>query len=158
MPDNKITTWKQQAKVKAAKYCAYQERTQQEVRDKLYSYGLYSDAVEEVLADLVSEGFVNEERFAQAFARGKFRNNKWGRIKIELGLRQKGLSDYCIRSGLQEISEEAYRETLQSLIRKKWDSLDREEPFARKHKTARYALGKGYDSDLVWKILGDYAG
>nr|WKN38246.1 regulatory protein RecX [Tunicatimonas sp. TK19036] len=156
MPNNKITTLKQQSKVKAAKYCAYQERTQQEVRDKLYSYGLYSDAVEEVLTELISEGFVNEERFAQAFARGKFRNNKWGRIKIEMGLRQKGLSDYCIRSGMKEISEEAYQETLQSLIQKKWESLDGEEPYARKHKTARYALGKGFESDVVWKILGDY--
>ena len=155
--ENKITSWKQQSKVKAAKYCAYQERTQQEVRDKLYSYGLYSDAVEEVLSELISEGFVNEERFAQAFARGKFRNNKWGRIKIEIGLRQKGLSDYCIQSGFREINEEAYRDTLQALIQKKWDALEGEEPYARKHKTARYALGKGYESELVWKILGDYA-
>lgn len=155
--DKGITTWKQQAKVKAAKYCAYQERTQQEVRNKLYSYGLYSDAVEEVLSELISEGFVNEERFAQAFARGKFRSNKWGRVKIELGLRQKGLSDYCIRSGLVEISEADYRETLQSLIQKKWNSLEKEDIYARKHKTARYALGKGYESALIWKILGDYA-
>lgn len=157
MNDKGITTWKQQAKVKAAKYCAYQERTQQEVRDKLYSYGLYSDAVEEVLSELISEGFVNEERFAQAFARGKFRSNKWGRVKIELGLRQKGLSDYCIRSGLAEISEADYREILQLLIQKKWNSLEKEDTYARKHKTARYALGKGYESALIWKILGDYA-
>ncbi|MEQ9437760.1 MAG: regulatory protein RecX [Cyclobacteriaceae bacterium] len=153
--ENKITSWKQQSKVKAAKYCAYQERTQQEVRDKLYSYGLYSDAVEEVLSELISEGFVNEERFAQAFARGKFRNNKWGRIKIEIGLRQKGLSDYCIQSGFREINEEAYRDTLQALIQKKWDALEGEEPYARKHKTARYALGKGYESELVWQVIGE---
>jgi len=159
MTNNKgITTWKQQAKVKAAKYCAYQERTQQEVRDKLYSYGLYPDAVEEVLSDLISEGFINEERYAQAFVRGKFRSNRWGRIKIEIGLRQKGLSDYCIRSGLAEIKEEDYQETLQALIRKKWDSLTKEDSYARKHKTARFVMGKGYESELVWKILGSYEG
>ncbi|MEM6845517.1 MAG: regulatory protein RecX [Bacteroidota bacterium] len=154
--NNKITTWKQQAKVKAAKYCAYQERTQQEVRDKLYSYGLYADAVEDVLSELISEGFVNEERFARAFARGKFRSNKWGRIKIEMGLRQKGLSDYCIRSGLSEISDQDYRDTLSGLIQKKWSSLSGEDPYTRKHKTARFVLGKGYESELVWKILGNY--
>lgn len=155
--NEKITTWKQQAKAKAAKYCAYQERTQQEVRDKLYSYGLYPDLVEEILSELISDGFVNEERFAQAFARGKFRSNKWGRVKIELGLRRKGLSEYCIRSGLQEIDEAAYRETLQQLLQKKWQSLYREEPYVRKHKTARYALSKGYESELIWQILGDYS-
>ncbi|WKN45747.1 regulatory protein RecX [Tunicatimonas pelagia] len=153
--DKGITTWKQQAKVKAAKYCAYQERTQQEVRDKLYSYGLYSDAVEEVLSDLISEGFVNEERFAQAFARGKFRSNKWGRIKIEMGLRQKGISDYCIRSGLREISEADYTDTLKALIQKKWNSLEGEDAYARKHKTARFVQGKGYESELVWRLLAD---
>ncbi|MEM9829342.1 MAG: regulatory protein RecX [Bacteroidota bacterium] len=154
--NNKITTWKQQAKVKAAKYCAYQERTQQEVRDKLYSYGLHTDAVEEVLSELISDGFVNEERFAQAFARGKFRSNKWGRIKIEMSLRQKGLSDYCIRSGLSEIRDQDYQDTLSGLIQKKWSSLSGEDPYARKHKTARFVLGKGYESELVWKILGNY--
>ncbi|MEM8970264.1 MAG: regulatory protein RecX [Bacteroidota bacterium] len=156
MTDNKIITWKQQAKVKVAKYCAYQERTQQEVRDKLYSYGLYTDAVEEVLSELISDGFVNEERFAQAFARGKFRSNKWGRIKIEMGLRQKGISAYCIRRGLQEISEADYIDTLTLLIQKKWNSLAGEDTYTRKHKTARFVLGKGYESERIWKILGDY--
>jgi len=154
--DKEILNWKQQAKVKAAKYCAYQERTQQEVRDKLYSYGLYADAVEEVLSELISDGFVNEERFAQAFVRGKFRSNKWGRIKIEIGLRQKGISDYCIRSGLQEISEADYTDTLKSLIQKKWNSLKGEDSYPRKHKTARFVQGKGYESDLIWKILADF--
>ncbi len=151
-----ILTWKQQAKVKAAKYCAYQERTQQEVRDKLYSYGLYSDAVEEVLSELISDGFVNEERFAQAYVRGKFRSNKWGRIKIEIGLRQKGISDYCIRSGLKEIGEADYIDTLKSLIQKKWNSLESEDTYTRKHKTARFVQGKGYESELIWKILADF--
>ncbi len=73
-----VTTLRQQSKTKAARYCAYQERTQQEVRDKLYSYGLYTDMVEEVLTELIMEGFVSEERYAQAYCRGKFMSNKWG--------------------------------------------------------------------------------
>ena len=142
--------------MKAAKYCAYQERTQQEVRDKLYSYGLYSDMVEEILSELISDGFVNEERFAQAYVRGKFRSNKWGRIKIGIGLRQKGISDYCIRSGLKEISESDYTDTLRSLIQKKWNSMEGEDTYTRKHKTARFVQGKGYESEIIWKVLGDY--
>jgi regulatory protein len=137
------------------KYCAYQERTQQEVRDKLYGYGLYPDAVEEVLTDLISEDFINEERYAQSFARGKFRQNQWGRIKIRLGLQQKKISAYCIKQGLREISEADYRETLQSLMQRKWNALEKEEAYARKQKTVRYVLSKGYEADLAWQVMNE---
>lgn len=150
-----VTTLRQQSKAKAAKYCAYQERTQQEVRDKLYSYGLSREVVEDVLAELILEGFVNEERYAKAFSRGKFINNKWGRVKIAIALRQKGISEYCVRTGLEAIDEEEYYSLLKSLIEKKWKSLSHEEKYVRKHKTARYAIGKGFESDLIWKILGN---
>ena len=148
-----ITNLKQQSRAKAMKYCAYQERTQQEVRDKLYSYGLYPDAVEEVLTDLISEDFVNEERYAQSFARGKFRQNRWGRIKIRRELQQKKLSRYCVEKGLQEIDPEAYEETLFKLMSDKWATLAQEENYARKHKTVRYVLGKGYEAELAWKMV-----
>ena len=150
-----VTTLRQQSKVKAAKYCAYQERTQQEVRDKLYGYGLSRDAVEELLAELITEGFVNEERYAKAFCRGKFNSNKWGRIKITMALRQKNISPYCINSGLSEIEEEDYRQTLKSLIDKKWKSLSADDAYTRKHKTARYAIGKGYETELIWEMIGE---
>ena len=148
-----ITNLKQQSRAKAMKYCAYQERTQQEVRDKLYSYGLYPDAVEEVLTDLISEDFVNEERYAQSFARGKFRQNRWGRIKIKRELQQKQLSRYCVEKGLLEIDPEAYEETFYKLMNDKWAALHQEEAYARKHKTVRYALGKGYEAELAWKMI-----
>ena len=135
------------------KYCAYQERTQQEVRDKLYSYGLYPDAVEEVLTELITEDFINEERYAQSFVRGKFRQNKWGRIKIKQGLQQKGISRYCVTKGLEEIDERDYGETLRELADKKWLSLPADDIYTRKHKTVRYLLGKGYESDLAWKAV-----
>jgi len=150
-----ITNLRQQAKAKAAKYCAYQERTQQDVRDKLYQYGLYSDDVEEVLAELIGEGFINEERFAQAYSRGKFSQNKWGRIKIEMGLKQKGISPYCIRKGMKEIDEEDYLQLLTDLCTRKWQSLEGEPNYQRKNKTARYLMGKGYETDLVWKVVGE---
>ncbi len=140
------------------KYCAYQERTQQEVRDKLYSYGLYPDAVEEVLTDLITEDFINEERYAQSFARGKFRQNRWGRIKIRRALQQKKLSRYCIEKGMQEIDPAAYEETLTKLMHDKWNSLAAEDSYARKHKTVRYVLGKGYESELAWSIANSLEG
>ncbi len=152
-----ITNLKQQSRAKAMKYCAYQERTQQEVRDKLYSYGLYPDAVEDVLTELITEGFISEERYAQSFVRGKFRQNKWGRTKIRRGLQQKQISDYCIRQGMKEIDEEAYGETLNNLMQKKWDALSNEDVYARKNKTVRYVLGKGYEADLAWPIAAKLA-
>ena len=150
-----ITNLKQQSRAKAMKYCAYQERTQQEVRDKLYSYGLYPDAVEDVLTELITEDFINEERYAQSFARGKFRQNKWGKVKIKRSLQQKGISRYCVEQGMREIDDSDYYGTLYQLMTKKWESLANDDPYARKNKTVRYALGKGYEADLAWKVVGE---
>ena len=150
-----VTNLKQQSRAKAMKYCAYQERTQQEVRDKLYSYGLYPDAVEEVLTELITEDFINEERYAQSFARGKFRQNKWGRVKIKRSLQQKGISRYCVEQGMREIDEADYYDTLYQLMSRKWESLANDDSYARKNKTVRYVLGKGYEADLAWKIVGE---
>jgi regulatory protein len=72
-----------EAHAKIQRYCAYQERSHKEVKNKLYEYGLYPGQVDELLSQLISEGFLNEERFAKAFAGGRFRMKKWGRLKIK---------------------------------------------------------------------------
>ena len=105
-----------EAKIKAARFCAYRERTQQEVRDKLYQYGLHQEQVEELISDLITEGFINEERFAIAYASGKFRLKKWGRLKIQRGLEQHGLTTYCINKGLDAVEAEDYQTTLKHLM------------------------------------------
>ena len=87
-----------EAKVKIAKFCAYQERCHQEVRDKLFSFGLLPNDVEEIIFELIQEDFINEERFTKAFVRGKFNYKKWGRIKITQELKRRKISDYCISS------------------------------------------------------------
>ena len=145
----------QEAKAKAARYCAYQERTHQEVQTKLESFGLSSVDLERILGELEAEGFYNEERYAQAFCSGKLHHNKWGRVKIVQALRQKGLTEQQIQIGLAEIEEETYRNILSDLIIKKLESLKEEDTFTRNHKAARYAIGKGFESDLVWKVLGE---
>src|SRR6478672_11536112 len=90
---------------KGRKYCAYQERSQQEVRDKLYSWGLHRTEVEQALSELISENYLKEERFAEAFAGGRFRIKKWGRNKIRLALQQKKVSEPLINSALKNISD-----------------------------------------------------
>lgn len=148
----KIYTY-EEAKVKAWAYCAYQERSQQQVRDRLYEYGLNPEEVESLIAELISENFINEERFAKAYAGGKFRIKKWGRHKIRQGLKQHRLSDYCLRKGMAEIDPDEYYETLQELLRKKKEGLHEKDPYALKNKLVRYAVGKGYEQDIVWDAI-----
>jgi len=142
-----------EAKEKAARYCAYQERTRREVFTKLAGYGLSPTDIEAILDELEAEGFYDEERYAQAFCRGKFNNNKWGKFKIVQALRQKEVPEQHIQTGLAEIEDAAYRDILSGLIKKKLKSIRDNAPFTRKHKAARYAIGKGFEPDLVWEIL-----
>ncbi len=144
---------RQEALLKISSYCAYQERTQQEVRDKLYGYGLHKDMVEELISKLITENFLNEERFAKSYAGGKFRIKQWGTVKIREALKAKGLSDYCIRKGLLEIDASDYHQTLLSLIEKRSEKEKEKNEFKRKHKIAAYLIGKGYEGDLVWEEL-----
>ncbi len=142
-----------QAFLKAQLYCAYQERYQQEVRDKLYEWGLYPEAVENLIAQLITENFLNEERFAKAYAGGKFRIKKWGRIKIKLELKKRKLSEYCIRKGMQEIEEEAYMQTLKMLVEKKSKEITDKKLSIKNLKIARYLASKGFEQDLIWQVL-----
>lgn len=142
-----------EARLKIYRYCAYQERCHQEVRAKLVEYGLNRADIDELITDLITEGYLNEERFAKAFVGGKFRMKKWGRVKIEHELERKGLTPGCIRSGLREIDEAQYMETLQQLLSIKSLHIDEENEFVRKDKIASYAILKGYEADLVWRLL-----
>src|SRR5688500_18246210 len=143
----------QQSKEKIRRYCAYQERSHQEVRNKLYEYGLHRPDVDEVIASLIMEGFLNEERFAKAFAGGKFRMKKWGRIKIIHALESKGISRNCILIGLREIDEAAYVETLRELLNEKSRSLKEDNIYARRDRLSKFAIQKGFEPELVWKEI-----
>jgi regulatory protein len=139
-------------KVKAANFCVYQERTQQEVRDKLYALGLFRDEVEQTLAELIAENFVNEERFAIAFANGRFKLKHWGKTKIGYELKKRKISRYCIDKALRGISESDYENTISNLIEKKSMGIAVTSPYARQ-KIAAYLIAKGYEPDLVWRQI-----
>jgi regulatory protein len=136
-------------------FCAYQERPHKDVQNKLYGYGLRTADVDAITAQLITEGFLNEERFARAFSGGKFRIKKWGRIKIVQALEAKGLTNKCIQSGLREIDNDDYRKTLSDLLTKKEKQLSEPDLFQRKGKLANYGVLKGYESDLVWEIVNE---
>jgi regulatory protein len=144
-----------EALAKITRYCAYQERSHHETRQKLFDFGLYPSEVEELLAQLIQLGFLNEERFAKAFAGGKFRMKQWGRVKIQHELQAQGLTKNCIQRGLSEIDAADYRKTLQQLLRKKLATINEPNAFKKRDKVARFAIGKGYEPELVWEYLKD---
>jgi len=140
---------------KGQKYCAYQERSQQEVRDKLYSYGLHKKDVEQIIAELITSGFLKEERFAFAFAGGKFRMKSWGRIKIKLALRQKNVSENLIRQALKSIDERDYKRALKKILEEKSELVKEKNLQKKNYKMAQYAISRGFEPELVWEILSD---
>jgi regulatory protein len=140
---------------KIQKYCAYQERYHQEVRDKLYAYGLHQNDVEQIITELITSGFLNEERYAKAFAGGKFRMKHWGKNKIVNELKFKGISKRCIQTGLNEIDDSDYRKELRKQLTKKMESMTEANLFKKRDKVARFAIGKGYEPELVWNYVMD---
>ena len=144
----------QQALPKAKHYCAYQERCHREVKDKLYSFGLNTKEVDQILSTLIEENYLNEERFAIQFAGGHFRTKHWGRVKISYALKQKQVSAYCIKKALKQIDEDAYLKTLEKLFEDKLKTLRSEKNiFIKKRKLQDNLMQKGYETDLIREMM-----
>ena len=137
----------------ARKYCAFQERSHSEVRTRLLALGQRGLTLENIIAKLIEENFLNEERFACAFATGKFRMKKWGRQKIENELKLRKVSSYCINKAMALIENSEYEKTLQTVMLKKWKSTKGIQEYQRKIKTAQYLISRGYESEMVWQKL-----
>ena len=145
---------KEQALQKLKHYCAYQERCHQEVKEKLYNLGVWKKDHDEIIAALIEENYLNEERFAIAFAGGKFRMKQWGRVKIKYELKQKQVSDYSIKKALKQIDEETYQSVLEKLAKEKYAALKGEQYLIRKKKTIDYLIQKGFEAELAGSITG----
>ena len=141
------------ALAKAEHFCAYQERSQQEVRDKLYEWGLWPDAVENTITKLIAANFLNEERFAYAYARSKFNQKSWGRVKIKQGLKFKKVSDVLIKKALNQIDGDAYLVTLSTILQKKAALMKEKDAYKRYNKLKLYAQGRGYENDVITDLL-----
>ena len=141
------------ALAKAENYCAYQERSQQEVRDKLYEWGLWTSAVENIISTLVEENYLNEERFAKAYTRGKFNQKSWGKIKIKMGLQLKKVSPPLIKKALMTIDLDDYMDTLTRVIEKKDKTLTEKNARKRQYKLQQYALSRGFETELTAEVL-----
>ncbi len=139
---------------KIKQYCAYQERCHSEVKTKLYSFGLNKDEVEEIVYLLITENYLNEERFAIMYAGGKFRMRQWGKNKITQSLKFKQISDYCIKKALKEINEQDYQKTFFKLADQKLKSLKSEKNiFIKKRKLQDFLIRKGYEFHLIREVI-----
>jgi regulatory protein len=150
--NNKIFT-ETAAQAKAEHYCAYQERAQQEVRDKLYEWGLHSLAVENIISRLIGDNFLNEERFAKAYATGKFKQKGWGKQKIKQGLKLKRVPDVLIKKATQLIDGDEYLLMLEKILSKKAALVNEKDAFKRRYKLHQYALSRGYENDIISDVL-----
>ncbi len=144
-----------QAKSKAESYCVYQERSQQEMRDRLYAWGLHHNDVENIISELILDNFLNEERFAKAYAQGKLRMKGWGKVKIRYHLKGKRVSDPLIKIALNNIDPDEYKKIFEETLTKKAGKDVFRLTAPEKNKLIRHLLSKGFENELVYGyILG----
>jgi regulatory protein len=137
------------------RYCAYQDRCHLEARRKLLDLGIFGQDLEEILLALIEDKFLDEERFARSFARGKFQIKGWGRIRITAELKQRQISSYCLRKAMEEIDPEAYLQKLEQQLRTRAEQYnnDPSNPFEIRQRLAQYGIRKGFEPEVVWETL-----
>lgn len=142
-----------EAREKIRAFCLYRERSQKEVYDKLITYGLLPEIADTLISELIQERFLDEERFARAFVRGKYKIKKWGRIKIKQALYPHRLSDYVLRKAFTEIDPDKYYQNLLDRTEKRWPLTKGTNDYQRKQKLRAYLLRNGYEGDLIQEAL-----
>lgn len=152
--DYKKRSSAEEALTKIKQYCAYRERCHHEVQQKLYGYGLYKNDVEQIMANLIENNYLNEERFAIQYAGGKFRMNNWGKRKITYELQQKRVSSYCVKLALKEIDPGSYNATINKLALTKWKSLTGHH-LEKQAKVFAYLSQKGFETNLISKAVNE---
>jgi regulatory protein len=153
-PEQKSYTLKE-ATIKLMQFCAYRDRSNKEVEEKLRELRMIPAAQEQIIMKLMQEDFLNEERFARSFVRGKFRIKKWGRIKITQELKIREISAPIIKLALTEIDDKAYYESLETQAEKKLQLLKETDTFKKRKKLADFLLRKGYESSLVFEVTNN---
>ena len=144
-----------EAKQRAGRFCAFRERSPNELLEKLKSWGIATESALKLVADLTKEGFIDEQRFANAFCNDKFEFNSWGKQKIRAGIFNHKLSEGVVQNALDRIDPEKYENRLKELMIKKWEVLEKEDLAKRKQKTVAYMVNKGFELDLTWNYIAE---
>ncbi len=141
---------------KLRKFCLYRDRSHWEVRNKLLDIKVYGLELETVMAQLISEDFLNEGRFAKNYSSGKFKMNGWGKIKIKTQLKMKGVSEYNIRKGLESIDDHEYTMQLEKILDKKWKELGGAKDFTTIQKLILFGRQRGFEYELIREVINDW--
>lgn len=139
----------QEALQKLSKYCVYQDRCHKEVEEKLKSMNMIPEARAHIISELIKFDFLNEERFALNYVRGKFNQKGWGRIKLKQELKKREISEYLINKALNQIKESEYLTKLETLALKKYKQLGKDHTWYAKSKLKNHLIYKGYEFELV---------
>jgi regulatory protein len=145
-----------EAQKKLEHYCAYQERCHKEVRKKLWEMKMIPEASDHIMVHLIQHNYLNEERFAKAFVRGKFRIKKWGKNRLVRELKLRDISKYTMDVALKEIDLDDYYETLDALVQKRIAQVNEKNIYKKKKKVMDYLLYRGWESQLIYEKLNDY--
>tara|TARA_R100001369_G_C3306503_1_gene166610 strand:- start:232 stop:705 length:474 start_codon:yes stop_codon:yes gene_type:complete len=145
-----------EAQKKLENYCAYQERCHKEVRNKLREMRMIPEAIDNIMVHLIQQNYLNEERFAKAYVRGKFRIKKWGKNRLLRELKFREISKYSIDSAMKEIDLDDYYLTLDELVIKRIDQVNEKNIYKKKKKVADYLLYRGWESHLIYEKLNEY--
>nr|WP_298990700.1 regulatory protein RecX [uncultured Polaribacter sp.] len=151
---NKVFTV-DEIKRKLEQYCVYQDRCHKEVEQKMREYNLIPEAKEMILLSLLQDNFLNEERFAKSFARGKFRIKHWGKQRIVRELKFRDISSYNIKTSLKEIDEKEYLKTIYSITEKRNEAISEPNIYKRKRKLIDFLMRKGYENELIYKTVDE---
>ncbi|HAQ38933.1 MAG TPA: hypothetical protein DCX89_09730 [Saprospirales bacterium] len=154
-PDKNFTSQREQQLAKIRHFCAYRDRCHAEVRSKLLEMKVYGDELEEMMAELITDGFLNEERYARSYVRGKFRINGWGRNKIIPALKLKKIHSSLIKQALNEIDEDEYLEHIKQVIDKKYASMTDGSGYEKRQKLIRFAMLKGFELDIIEQLIDE---
>lgn len=142
-----LNQWIEKARV----FCSYQERCHADLRSRCKTWGLNNADTERLIVKMIEDGYLNEERFAKAYCRGKFLYNHWGKNKIAYQLKMKGISPICIKKGMLELEDLSYEETGRKMLAQYYSGLKSMRDYNKKAKSAKFMIGKGFEPELVWK-------
>ena len=142
-----------EAKERAGRFCAFRERSPNEVIEKIRSWGLSLVESEDIVADLMKLNYIDEQRFANAYCHDKFEFNSWGKQKIRMAIYPHKIAHHIVERALDRINPETYEERLLGLARSKWDRLSSDEALKRKQKTVNYLANKGFEAELIWNAI-----
>lgn len=156
MDKKRLTYTIEEATILLEKYCVYQDRCHSEVEQKLNQIHIIKAGQEKIILHLFANNFLNEERFAKSFVRGKYSQKKWGKIKIKAALKQKGISDRNIVSGFKEIDEDVYLTNLHHLAQKKYELITENNSYKKRQRLYLFLVQKGYEQDLINEVINPY--